>query len=324
MKTQLSKQYDEAFAPKIHTPFQKNDRMARQTPTTLTLVLVMAVLIATALSAEAGEMLYMVTQNNVCGTTPTCDTNTLVSVDLGSLANGLFTATTKGPTTLQGSGGQTAEIRGLAYDNNNHTMYGITAQGVLATVNLHTGATAPVYTLQGYAQNEWSGLVFDGTSTFYAVNAFGNQMVAINPFNHTATVVGNTNYLNSPQQILGLASSGGVLYGSDRTIDNLVTINSDASVNLPHSFTSGVNNLQEIAIDPSGKFYAVFDHVATSNNAGLAAYDFTTGTATALGELPFEIDFNGCQGCGNGTYGAGGFAFAPTPEPGSFFFWAPA
>ena len=225
MKTQLSKQYDEAFAPKIHTPFQKNDRTAKQTPTTLTLVLVMAVLIASALSAEAGEMLYMVTQNNVCGTTPTCDTNTLVSVDLGSLANGLFTATTKGPTTLQGSGGQTAEIRGLAYDNNNHTMYGITAQGVLATVNLHTGATAPVYTLQGYAQNEWSGLVFDGTNTFYAVNAFGNQMVAINPFNHTATVVGNTNYLNSPQQILGLASSGGVLYGSDRTIDNLVTIN---------------------------------------------------------------------------------------------------
>ena len=43
---------------------------------------------------------------------------------------------------------------------------------------------------------------------------------------------------------------------------------------------------------------------------GFATYNFTTGTATELGEFPFQIDFNGCQGCGNGTYGAGGFAFA--------------
>ncbi len=123
-----------------------------------------------------------------------------------------------------------------------------------------------------------------------------------------------------PQQILGLAWSGGVLYGSDRSIDNIVTIDpSNASVNLPYPNTSGVSNLQEIAFGPSGNLYAVFDHVATSDNAGLLTYDFTTGTAAVLGELPFQIDFNGCQGCGNGTYGAGGFAMAPSPEPGSLF-----
>lgn len=290
--------------------------------TTLTLTLFVAMIVFTALSAGAGELFYMVTQNNVCGTDPTCDTNTLVSVDLSSLANGVFIATTIGPTTLQGYGGQTAEIRGLAYDNNNHTMYGITSQGVLASVNLQTGATVPVYTLQGYTQNFWSGLVFDGTNRFYAVNAAGNQLVAINPFSQTATIIGNTDYLSVPQQILGLASFGGVLYGSDRNIDNVVTINPDASVNLPFPFTSGVSNLQEIAFAPSGKLYVVFDHSPTGNNAGLAQYDFTNGTATMIGELPFEIVFNGCQGCGNSTYGAGGFAFTPTPEPGTLLMLA--
>jgi len=66
--------------------------------------------------AWAKPILYIVTQNNVTGTNPTSDTNTLMSVDLGAArVGGIFTATAIGPTTLQGSGGQTAEIRGLAY-----------------------------------------------------------------------------------------------------------------------------------------------------------------------------------------------------------------
>jgi hypothetical protein len=55
----------------------------------------------------------------------------------------------------------------------------------------------------------------------------------------------------------------------------------------------------------------VADHAANSDNAGLATFNFPPPslTATEIGELPFQIDFNGC--CGNGTYGAGGLAFGP-------------
>jgi len=58
-------------------------------------------------------------------------------------------------------------------------MYGITAQGVLVTVDLGTVATTPRLTLpyypQGSIQSEWSGLAFDGTQNLYAVNAFGDH-----------------------------------------------------------------------------------------------------------------------------------------------------
>jgi hypothetical protein len=52
-------------------------------------------------SAWANPVLYIVTQNNINGTNPTSDTNTLVSIDLGApLIGGIFTATTIGLTTL--------------------------------------------------------------------------------------------------------------------------------------------------------------------------------------------------------------------------------
>ena len=51
--------------------------------------------------ARANPILYMVTQNNISGTNPTSDTNTLMSLDLGApLVGGVFTATAIGPTTL--------------------------------------------------------------------------------------------------------------------------------------------------------------------------------------------------------------------------------
>ena len=321
MKTQISRQHTNAVAVQPQTMFHKEDRIKTYS-SVLKLAILVAMVLTMTLSAAAGEIFYMVTQNNTCGTDPACDTNTLVSVNLSSLSNGEFAATPIGPT---------AEIRGLAYDTSNRTMYGITAQGVLVTVNLHSGATSPLLTLPFYPpgsiQNEWSGLTFQGPNNLYAVNAFGNnELVDIKNFasgTPTASLMGSTDFTNPngvhiPQQILGLASSGGVLYGSDRSIDNIVTIDpNNASVSLPYLDTSGVSNLQEIGFDASGKLYIVFDHVASSDNAGLATFDFATGTATELGELPFQIDFNGCQGCGNGTYGAGGFAMAPSPEPGS-------
>ncbi|MGA3077243.1 MAG: hypothetical protein ABSG56_26625 [Bryobacteraceae bacterium] len=275
--------------------------------------------------ARANPILYIVTQNNISGTNPTSDTNTLMSVDLGApLVGGIFTATAIGPTTLQGAGGQTAEIRGLAYDNIDGLMYGITAQGVLVTVNLNTGATIPLLTLPYYAQssfqNEWSGMAFDGTENLYVVNASGAQeLVKINLGSGppALTLVGSVYYqgvgFRVPLQILGLAFSNGVLLGSDRSNDTLVTIDTATAV---AAYTYGdsvvINNVQEIAFGPTGTLYVVFDHVASSDNAGLATFNFTPQlSATEIGELPFQIDFNGCQGCGNSTYGAGGLAFGP-------------
>jgi hypothetical protein len=246
-----------------------------------------------------------------------------MSIDLGApLIGGIFTATAIGPTTLMGSGGQTAEIRGLAYDNIDGLMYGITAQGVLVTVNLNTGAATPVLTLPYYSQssgqNEWSGLAFDGTQNLYVVNAYGAQeLVRINLGSAppAPTVVGSVQFEGISLQILGLAfASDGVLYGSNRSNDNLATISvTTAIAAFPWGNAVVLNNVQEIAFGPSGTLYVVFDHVATSDNAGLATYSFTalTATATTIGELPFQIDFNGCGGCGNGTYGAGGLAFGP-------------
>jgi hypothetical protein len=276
--------------------------------------------------ARANPILYIVTQNNISGTNPTSDTNTLMSVDLGApLVSNIFTATAIGPTTLQGAGGQTAEIRGLAYHKIDGLMYGITAQGVLVTVNLNTGATIPLLTLpyyaQGSIQNEWSGMAFDGTENLYVVNAFGAQeLVKINLGSGppALTLVGSVNYYPSPPappvplQILGLAFSNGVLYGSDRSNDTLVTIStSNAAAAFTYGNTVVINNVQEIAFGPTGTLYVVVDHAANSDNAGLATFNFPPPslTATEIGELPFQIDFNGC--CGNSTYGAGGLAFGP-------------
>lgn len=224
--------------------------------------------------------------------------------------------------------GQTAEIRGLAYDNLNGTMYGITAQGVLVSVNLGSGTTIPLLVLplypQGSIQNEWSGLAFDATTdSLYAANAFGNnEMVDIRLPSLTETTKGSTDFGSIPLQILGLAFSGagGVLYGGDRSNDNIVTISTaNAAVAFTYGgATDGVPNLQEITFDPdSGTLYAVFDHGASSDDAALGTYNFTTDKATVLGDLPFQIDFNGVDG--NSTYGAGGMAFGPAavPEPGS-------
>jgi hypothetical protein len=261
-------------------------------------------------SAWAGLNLYIVSQNNVSGTSPASDTNTLMSVLYNIPQNaGVFNATSIGP-------GPTAEIRGLAYVRG--VMYGITAQGYLVTVNLSTGATTNLASQPLLSTpfdttfNEWSGLAANGT-TLYAVNAGNNALVGITIGSWTAQLLGTTNFLGNPIQILGLAfdSTTGVLYGSDRTNDDIVTIStSTGDVSFPFtSSTAGVSNLQEIAFGPDGTLYAVFDHVASSDNAGLATINLTTGQATQIGELPFQIDFNGCTGCGNATYGAGGIAF---------------
>jgi hypothetical protein len=328
MKTQISKQHTSAVAIQPQTMFQKEDRMKRQSSTTLKLALVVMV-ITMALSARA-QTVYMMAQDNSCQTNPACDTNTLMSFTFPAVG-GQFTA---GPI---GTPEYNSEIRGLAFDNYNNILWGITAQGIFGSVNVNNGVFTGLLTLpywpQGSDQNEWSGLAADGQNNFYAVNAYGNNELILinvsNPLFPTQTLVGHTTYAYNGQQygqqILGVAySASGVLYGSDRGIDNIVILSTtDGSVSFPYNHTGAINNFQEIGFDPSGTLYVVYDHQSNSDNAGFAKFDFTTGNATEVGGLPFQIDFNGING--NSTYGAGGFAFVSSclAPPSNMIAWYP-
>ncbi len=323
MKTQISQQHIAPIAVQPQTTFQKEDRMKRQSSTPLKLALVVMV-IAMALSARA-QTVYMTQQDNICQTDPACDPNTLMSFSFP--AGGQFTATQVGVPEYN------SEIRGLAFDNYNNILWGITAQGIFGSVNVSNGVFTPLLTLPYPGQNEWSGLAADGQNNFYAVNAFGNNELVLinvdNPASPTQTLVGYTTYTYNGQQysqeILGVAySAGGVLYGSDRNIDNVVVLSTtNGTISFPYDHTGGVNNFQEIGFDPSGNLYVVYDHQSNSDNAGFAKFDFITGNATEVGGLPFQIDFNGIDG--NSTYGAGGFAFVSEclAPPSNMIAWYP-
>ena len=329
MKTQISKHHASALAVQPQAMFQKEDRMKSKSSTTLKLAVFIAMVFTMALSAAA-QTVYMMRQDNICKTNPACDTNTLMSFTFPA-TGGQFTATPVGTPEYN------AEIRGLAFDNYNNMLYGITAQGIFGSVSVSTGAFTPLLTLpywpQGSIQNEWSGLALDGQNNFYAVNAYGNNELILinvaNPLLPTQTLVGHTTYNSGgqqyAQQILGVAySASGVLYGSDRNIDDVVILSTkDGSVSFPYNHTGGINNFQEIGFDPSGTLYVVYDHQSNSNNAGFAKFDFTTGNATEVGGLNFQIDFNGQNG--NSTYGAGGFAFlsACLAPPSNMIAWYP-
>jgi hypothetical protein len=167
MKTQISKQHSrkQHTSPVAVQPqkmFPKEGRMKTQNTTTLKLAIFVAMVITITLSARA-QTVYMVSQDNVCGNNPLCDTNTLWSFPFSAPSNAIQIGVTG------------AEIRGLAFDNYNNTVYGITAQGALVTVNTVNGTTSPPLITLTSTSNEWSGLAFNGQDTLYAVNAYGNN-----------------------------------------------------------------------------------------------------------------------------------------------------
>src|ERR1017187_6784250 len=167
MKTQISKQHINAVAVQPQTTFQKEDRMKKQSSTTLKLAMVVAMVITMALSAGAQtQTVLMMAQDNMCGTNPDCDTNTL------------WTFTLPITTTLFQGTETDVEIRGLAFDNRSETLYGITAQGKFGIVTLSAFPftfpytftpllTLPYHIPPDNPQNEWSGLASDGQNNFY-------------------------------------------------------------------------------------------------------------------------------------------------------------
>ena len=278
------------------------------------LALAVAVLTANA-QAQAGTWDLLTVSN----------TNTLMRVDINS-STSPFPSTIVGVTQdAPSAGGTVRRIRGLAFAGT--TLYGITREGDLVTVDEHTGQTTFVYSIgTGSPTTQfWSGLTYDPlTNALYTVNAFGGltdqNLVRIHlgpPPTHTVqgatTLVGGTFAF----QMLGVAfmDLGGptpTLLASNRQNENIVEMNPATG---EFMFTwgnvvSGVPNPQQIAVNPgTGVLWAINDHSQTSSNASLSTFTPATMQSTNAGELPFGIVET--VGGGNDTLGWGGMAFTP-------------
>jgi MYXO-CTERM domain-containing protein len=243
------------------------------------------------------------------------NTNTLMRVDLSS--GPAFTATPIG-VTQDASGGPVRRIRGLAYAGS--TLYGMTREGDLVTVNPGTGQTSFKHSVATTGEQFWSDLAYDAAANaLYTVNAFGDRALAkIDLGNMTHSIQGPTVWKGngSAYQMLGVEFSGGTLLSANRSTNNIVDMDPTSGLFdfTFGSITCGVNNLQQIAVHPgTGALWGLHDGVL--NSATLSTFD-PTYQATKAGQLPFGILEQGPTP-GTDTYGWGGMAFTPVPSPGS-------
>lgn len=243
------------------------------------------------------------------------DTNTLMRVDLSSGPN--YTATSIGLTQDSG-GGPVRRVRGLAFAQG--TLYGMTREGDLVTVNPNTGETAFKMSVATTGFQWWSDLAYDAVNDdLYTVNAWGSTaLVRIDLGTMTSTVQGATTWVGdgSTRQMLGVEFMGGMLVASNRQHQNLVEMDpTDGSFDWTWGNTAlTVTNNQQIAVHPgTGVLWGIHDHAPTNNNAVLSTFD-ASFQATIMGELPFGIVED--LPLGMGTYGWGGIEFVPVPGPG--------
>ena len=225
--------------------------------------------------------------------------------------------------TQDSDDGPLRRIRGLAYDESDDKLYGVTREGDIVEVDRFTAQTTHLGTVAGVGWNFWSGLAIDPKGEFvYTVNAFGSHMLAkfelpVGP----STEIGPTKTASGfALQILGLAFEPGVsplrLYGANRNNNNIVEIDPTTGKVF---FTwgnavVGANNRQQIAVHPdTQELYGIHDHSPFSNNADLTSLSFITSSPsqTFQRELPFGIVET--VGGGKDTYGWGGLAFVPLP-----------
>ena len=252
------------------------------------------------------------------------NTNTLMRVDMTNpQPTTPYPATAIG-VTRDANNGPIRRIRGLAWTGS--TLYGMTREGDLVTVNPTSGVTVFQHSVAGTAgggagagNQFWSDLAYDASSnSLYTVGAFGaRSLVRISLVGSiTSAIQGPTQ--NSATgfltQMLGVEFMSGRLLASNRQNDNIVAMNPG---NGSFTFawgngTSGVPNQQQIAVHPAtGVLWAIHDHHSTpANNAALSTFD-ANFQSTEMGMLPFGIVET--VGGGNDTYGWGGIVFVPAP-----------
>lgn len=242
------------------------------------------------------------------------NTNELMRVNLDTLA-----ARSMG-VTRDSAGGPVRRVRGLAFVGS--TLYGMTREGDLVTINPKTGTTAFVQNIatSGGAQQFWSGLthrVEAGADVLYTANAFGGQeLVRIDlsgPVSHA--IQGPTMSPFGVRQILGVsfAMVDGVemLIASNRQNQNVMSMDpTDGTIDFTwDNAVSGVSNNQQIGVHPgTGVIWGIHDH-SLDAVVSTFALDTTAGTqlSTNMGTLPFGIIES--VGGGRDTYGWGGIAF---------------
>ena len=247
------------------------------------------------------------------------NTNELMRVDPDTCA-----ATTIG-ITQDSVTGPVRRIRGLAYDPTG-TMYGITREGDLVTVDLFSAMTTDLNLSVDITGIEpfWSGLAFRGApdNALYAANASGHELVRIDLNTMTSAQAGCTGLAPSCStgQILGLDFHpdplDGRLYAANRTNHNIVELVPDP-LNPTSSVlyftwggaTSGVLNPQAIAFHPESHVLYGICESGTFSSERLVTYSAPGMNSTTRCILPFGILEN--VGGGEDTYGWGGLAFAP-------------
>lgn len=122
-------------------------------------------------------------------------TDTLYTVDLAGPQPTLLSMTTSGAITSIGS---TADIRGLAYDNLNGTLWGVNAT-TLFTINTLSGAATTIGGLGASVTVPWMGLAFLDNTLFLTAN---NALYQVNTSTGLATQIG----ANGVNGIDGLAA----------------------------------------------------------------------------------------------------------------------
>lgn len=244
------------------------------------------------------------------------DKNKLMRVNLST--GPTYSATGIGITRDAG-GGPVRRIRGLAFAGS--TLYGMTREGDLVTVNPNTGETVFKHSVATSGFQFWSDLTYDPVNDdLYTVNAFGDHALArIDLGTLTSSVQGPTEWVVSGAnyQMLGVEFMSGMLVASSRQTNNVVEMDpADGSFDFTLGLiTCGVSNLQQIAVHPgTGVLWGMHDGYTSSRQAVLSSFD-SAFQATEMGRLPFGIVED--SPIGAGTYGWGGIAFVPVPAPAS-------
>jgi hypothetical protein len=278
--------------------------------------------------------------------TPASSSSRLLGVDL-TLTNLLEIDTTTGSGVVVGPVGDSA-IGGLAYDPNQHILYGSSViNNVLLTIDPLTGATNVI---GPFGVSLMQGLGYDSNNdVLYGItnqsSTGGLSLWRISVSTGAVSLVG----AHSKTGLAGLAydAASGTMYASEAFEGNLYTIDlSSGAVTLVGAFGAGVQVGVGLDFDASLGLFASDNKATTQPDDELYHIDTATGAATLVGPmnagnvlgLAFEAGSIGTKYCtanpnstgspsdisasGSASSGAGDLTLdsAPVPNQNGIFF----